>query len=161
MRRLTLKNIGGRLAFFVLVFLASWRTASAQIDADYVLYMGQRALSVDDNITAIHYFNQVIEAKPFLFRPYYFRAYAKFSLEDYVGAEADCTKAIELNPYIAELYKLRGLCRIHNENLEGAVEDYTRSLVDDAEDQSSYYNRGLCYLEQKSWTKRRPTCGLS
>ena len=68
---------GGRgLGILLFLFFVSWRTVCAQIDADYVLYMGQRALSVDDNITAIHYFNQVIEAKPFLYKPYYFRAYA-------------------------------------------------------------------------------------
>lgn len=139
----------GRCGCLLLIlFFVSWSPVRAQIDADYVLYMGQRALSVDDNITAIHYFNQVIEAKPFLYKPYYFRAYAKFSLEDYAGAEADCSKAIELNPYIAELYKLRGLCRIHNEDLPGAIADYTRAIEDDSDDQYSLYNRGLCYLEQ-------------
>lgn len=37
---------------------------SAQIDAETVTNMGRNALSVDDYLTAIHYFNQAIESKP-------------------------------------------------------------------------------------------------
>ena len=107
----------------------------AQVDAEMVTIMGRNALSVDDYLTAIRYFNQEIEAKPFLSRPYYYRAYAKFTLEDYTGAEADCTKSIELNPFIVEVYELRGLCRIHNDDFAGAVADYTRTLKELPEDQ--------------------------
>lgn len=120
---------------------------SAQIDTDNVLLMGRSAIGADDYLTAIHYFNQVIEAKPFLHKPYYYRAYAKFSLEDYKGAEDDCSKAISRNPYLVEVYQLRGLCRIHNDDLQGAIEDYTRVLKELPEEQGAMYNRGLCYLQ--------------
>ena len=79
----------------------------AQIDAESMTNMGRNALGADDYITAIQYFNRAIESKPFLSAPYYYRAYAKFTLEDYHGAESDCNKSLELNPF-------RGLCRIHN-----------------------------------------------
>ena len=108
--------------------------AWGQVDAEMVTIMGRNALSVDDYLTAIKYFNQAIDAKPFLSRPYYYRAFAKFTLEDYLGAEADCSKSIELNPFIAEVYQLRGLCRIHNVNYKGAIEDYSRSLKEHPDD---------------------------
>ena len=123
----------------------------AQVDAEMVTIMGRNALSVDDYLTAIRYFNQAIEAKPFLSRPYYYRAYAKFTLEDYTGAEADCTKSIELNPFIVEVYELRRLCRIHNDDFGGAVADYTRTLKELPEDQGSRYNRALCLLQIKDY----------
>ena len=145
-----------RFARFLIVFLLfcffSARPLSAQINTDNVTIMGRNALAVDDYVTAIHYFNQVIEAKPHLYEPYYFRAYAKFSLEDYVGAEADCSRALQLNPYMGEIYQLRGLCRIHNEDFEGAVNDYTYTLKEDPDDQGSMYNRALCRLELKDFT---------
>lgn len=124
---------------------------AAQIDTDNVLLMGRSAIGADDYLTAIHYFNQVIEAKPFLHKPYYYRAYAKFSLDDYKGAEDDCTKSISINPYIVEVFQLRGLCRIHNGDLEGAVSDYTRTLQELPNDQGALYNRGLCYLQLKQY----------
>lgn len=139
--------------FCVLLALPPFHKAAAQVDADMVTLMGRNALSVDDYLTAIRYFNQAIEAKPYLSRPYYYRAYAKFTLEDYKGAEADCAKSIELNPFIAEVYQLRGLCRIHNDNYKGAADDYTRVLSELPDDQGSRYNRALCYLQVKDYAK--------
>ena len=123
----------------------------AQVDAEAVTLMGRNALSVDDYLTAIRYFNQAIEAKPYLARPYYYRAYAKFTLEDYLGAEADCTKSIDLNPFLVDVYELRGLCRIHNEDYSGAVDDYTRALREMPDEQGTRYNRALCHLQLKHY----------
>lgn len=138
---------------YVLLAILPCHKAAAQVNADMVTLMGRNALGVDDYLTAIRYFNQAIEAKPFLSRPYYYRAYAKFTLEDYKGAEDDCTKSISLNPFIAEVYQLRGLCRIHNDNYKGAADDYTRVLSEIPEDQGSRYNRALCYLQEKDYAK--------
>lgn len=126
-------------------------SVSAQVETENVINMGRSALGHDDNVTAIHYFNQAIEAKPFLYKPYYFRGYAKFSLGDYHGAEADCTKAIDLNPYIVELYQLRGICRIRNNDFKGAVADYTHTLAELPDEQNALYNRALCYVELKDY----------
>lgn len=141
------------LFIIILTLLAFPGKGLAQVDAEMVTIMGRNALSVDDYLTAIRYFNQAIEAKPFLSRPYYYRAYAKFTLEDYTGAEADCTKSLELNPFITEVYQLRGLCRIHNEDYQGAVEDYSRTLQEQPDDQGSRYNRALCQLTLKNYEK--------
>ncbi len=129
------------------------QSASAQVDAEVATIMGRNALSVDDYLTAVKYFNQAIEAKPFLSRPYYYRAYAKFTLEDYVGAEADCSQSISLNPYIGEVYQLRGLCRIHLDDYAGSIADYSRVLRETPDDQGARYNRALCYLQQKDYAK--------
>lgn len=141
------------LVALLFLFVTLPFRVSAQIDAEMVTNMGRNALSVDDYLTAIHYFNQAIESKPFLSAPYYYRAYAKFTLEDYSGAEVDCTTSIRLNPFIIEVYQLRGLCRIHCDNFNGAVDDYTRTLKDLPEDQSARYNRALCYLQLKKYAQ--------
>lgn len=134
------------------LFLILWPlTASAQIDANAVTDMGRNALSVDDYLTAIRYFNQAIEAKPFLSTPYYLRAYAKFTLEDYSGAEADCDKSLELNPFVPDVYRLRALCRIHNEKYAEAITDYHFVLSDSPADQGALYNKALCQLQLKNY----------
>lgn len=140
-----------RIFFLSLFLLLSGGSVRAQVDAEMVTIMGRNALSVDDYLTAIRYFNQAIEAKPFLSRPYYYRAYAKFTLEDYTGAAADCDRSIELNPFIVEVYQLRALCRIHNEDFTGAVSDYTRTLRELPDEQGARYNRALCYLQLKEY----------
>lgn len=139
------------LSFLLLCLLPL--SGRAQVDAEAVTLMGRNALSVDDYLTAIRYFNQAIEAKPYLARPYYYRAYAKFTLEDYLGAEADCTKSIDLNPFLVDVYELRGLCRIHNEDYSGAVDDYTRALREMPDEQGTRYNRALCHLQLKHYDK--------
>ena len=121
--------------------------AHAQVNTDNVILMGRNALSVDDYLGAIRLFTAVIESKPHLQPPYYYRAYAKFSLEDYQGAEADCSTSLALNPYITDVYLLRALCRIHNDDFQGAVADYDKVLQEKPDEQGALYNRALCHLE--------------
>ena len=71
------------------------------------MMIGRNALSYDDYALSIQYFSQVISAKPYLYEPYFFRGLAKFYLEDYTGAETDCTKSINLNPYYVNSYEVR------------------------------------------------------
>ena len=85
--------------------------ASAQINAEQVLTIGRNVLSMEDYMLAIQYFNQAIKAKPYLADPYFFRALAKLNLDDYKGAETDCTLALERNKFKSEAYKLRGFAR--------------------------------------------------
>ena len=126
-------------------------SSKGQIDTENVLLLGRNAIYFDDYLTAIHNFNQAIEAKPYLSKAYYYRAYAKFSLEDYHGAEADCSTSLELNPFVTEVYKLRALCRIHNQNMQGAIEDYNRVISNTKDDQASIYNRALCNMQIKEY----------
>ncbi len=78
---------------------------------------------------AIQYFNQVITAKPYLADPYYFRAVAKFMLDDFKGgAEDDASNCLVRNPYYTAAYQLRGAARQNQEKYELAATDYQRSL---------------------------------
>ena len=96
----------------------------AQVDAEMVTIMGRNALSVDDYLTAIRYFNQAIEAKPFLSRPYYYRAYANNNLRRYTLAKNDYETLIRLAPRNKEarlglIYTLTCLKK-HNDALDQA-----------------------------------------
>lgn len=72
-----------------------------------MMAMGKTALYYDDYVLSIQYFNQVINAKPYLYEPYFFRAVAKLSLEDYRGAEQDCNSSISRNPFVVNSYQVR------------------------------------------------------
>ena len=133
------------LGCFVFIIMSG--SVRAQINVENVITMGRHALSVDDNISAIRYFTQAIEARPTHSRAYYLRAYAKFILEDYGGAEADCTKSIELNPFIAETYQLRGLCRLHIKDFRGSISDYSYTLRELPKDEAALFNTALCHTE--------------
>ncbi|WP_314799501.1 tetratricopeptide repeat protein [Alloprevotella tannerae] len=119
----------------------------AQINIENVVEMGRYALSYDDYLSAIHYFNSVLDVRPKHAQAYYYRAYAKFSLGDFSGAENDCTASIRLNPYLTETYRLRGLCRIRKSEFQGAITDYEQVLKDFPSDEGALFNQGLCYLQ--------------
>lgn len=68
--------------------------ASAQINTDRVMAIGRNALYFEDYVLSIQYFNQVINAKPYLSDPYFYRGLAKINLDDFQGAESDCSEAI-------------------------------------------------------------------
>lgn len=143
---------GRGLCLLLLWFLAP-PCATAQVNTQQVMLMGRAALYYDDYVTAIQYFNTVLEAKPYLSDAFYYRAVAKFSLEDYESAEHDLQQAVLFNPFRMEYYQLRGLCRIHTQDYEGAIADYTKSLAENPKDQTAIYNRVLCRLELKDFER--------
>ncbi len=137
-----LRRILGSCFFFLFSTLSF-----AQIHIEKVVEIGRYALSYDDYLSAIHYFNTVLDVRPKHAQAYYFRAYAKFSLGDFSGAENDCTASITLNPYSTETYRLRGLCRIRKSEFQGAIADYEQVLKDYPSDEGVLFNQALCYLQ--------------
>lgn len=123
----------------------------AQFNTDRLIMVGRSALYYEDYVLSIQYFNQAIASKPYLYEPWFFRGVAKYYLDDFAGAEGDCTKAIERNPYVTNCYELRGLCRIRLNKFEAAAEDYTRALKYDPENQGLWHNRVLCHLRSKDY----------
>ena len=93
----------------LIIILVSAVSSAAQVNTDQVMRVGQNALYFEDYLLSIQYFNQAIEAKPYMATPYFYRSIAKLNLEDYVGAEADATKALELNPYLSDAWEVRGV----------------------------------------------------
>ncbi len=138
----SLRRFLGSCFFFLFSTLSF-----AQIHIEKVVEIGRYALSYDDYLSAIHYFNTVLDVRPKHAQAYYFRAYAKFSLGDFSGAENDCTASITLNPYSSETYRLRGLCRIRKSEFQGAIADYEQVLKDYPSDEGALFNQALCYLQ--------------
>lgn len=99
-------------------------TLPAQINTDRVMNIGRNALYFEDYVLSIQYFNQVIKVKPYLAEAYFYRAVAKISLDDYTGAEEDCSLCIERNPFIVNAYQVRGIARQNLGNYQGAIDDY-------------------------------------
>lgn len=115
----------------ILIFLVSALTATAaygQINTQQVMRVGQNALYFEDYMLSIQYFNQVIQAKPYMAQPYFFRAIAKLNLEDYIGAEDDASKAIELNPFLTDAWEVRGVARQNLGRDADAIADYDHAL---------------------------------
>jgi len=118
----------------------------AQINTDRMMSVGRTALYFEDYVLSIQYFNQVINAKPYLAEPYFYRAVAKLSLEDYRGAEQDCSLALDRNPFTVNAYQVRGLARVYQGRYEDAMTDFREGLRRDPANNSMRHNLILCLM---------------
>lgn len=142
------------IALLALLFSFCWGGSGfAQINTERVLLMGRNALYYEDYVLAIQRFNMVINAKPWMGEPYFYRGLAKFYLEDYQGAEIDCGNALERNPYMANYYMLRALCRINQSRYQLAEEDYHKTLEINPMERNSWHNLVLCQIELKEYAR--------
>lgn len=137
--------------FLFFIFLFSSSPVGAQYNTDRLLTIGRSALYYEDYVLSIQYFNQVIAAKPYLYQPWFLRGIAKFHLDDFAGAERDCTEAIERNPFVVGTYELRGLCRIQQDKFTEAIADYNRALHFTPDNRSLWHNRVLCHIQNKDY----------
>lgn len=140
-----------RGAIILLLALFALQPLGAQLNTDRIMLIGRNALYFEDYVLSIQYFNKVIEAKPFLHEPYFFRGLAKYYLDDFKGAESDLDKAIEKNPYVSRSYQLRGMCRARRDSVGGAMEDFRRAIKYDPQNPILWQNLAATAVQGKLW----------
>ena len=113
-----------RIVSLVTLLLGLVWQAWAQVNTNHMMWVGVNALYYNDYVLAIKYFNQAINAKPYLAEAYSFRSEAKYHLGDYVGAEKDAATAIELNPFIPYSYEYRSLALSRLKRYGEAIDNY-------------------------------------
>jgi len=138
------------LLAFVILF-GCYSGINAQINTDRVLMMGRSAIAYEDYVLAISYFNKVIRVKPYLPEPYFFRAYAKYSLDDLKGAEMDMNKAIEISPFHADFFNFRGTIKSRSEKHIEALKDFDEVLKLEPVNSNAYFNKGLAHMSLKEY----------
>ncbi len=139
---------------YILLFIltiVSITGSFAQINTNRVLAIGRNALYFEDYVLSIQYFNQVIKAKPYLAEPYFYRAIAKISLDDYQGALEDATLCIDRNPFIVNAYQVRGIARQNLDLYDGAIEDYRKGLQYAPENRVFLLNMAIAFAQKKEF----------
>lgn len=129
----------------------------AQIDTQRVISVGQNAIYFKDYVLAIQYFNSAIQSAPYLAEPYYYRGLSKYSLDDYLGAEADSSAAIERNPFLVGSYYLRAISRHTLGKDSLALEDYKVVLQDNPDHKGALHNSALLRMALKDSIGTRAT----
>ena len=126
---------------------------NAQLNTTRVMEIGRNALYFEDYVLSIQYFNKVIDSKPFLHEPYFYRGLAKFYLDDFVGACEDFSSAIERNPYIAQCYQLRGMCHARMDSVALAEKDFRMAIKYDMQNPALWQNLGVLSMQSGDWDK--------
>ena len=135
--------------FFVFICLLLAGTASAQLNINHYIRVGQTRISIGNYVGAIEYFNIVIKFKPHLPEPYFYRGVAKHRLEDFRGAIHDYDQAIQIKPYYPDAYVYRGMAYHELRDFDRALQDYDRALELDPNNESVYNNRGIARISKK------------
>ena len=144
-----------RRPIVILLLMFGFLTSVAQINTDRMIIVGRNALYFEDYILAIQRFNQVIKQKPWLDKPYYYRAIAKLQLDDYNGAEEDCNLALQQNPFMVSAYFLRGIARHSQGKFDLALEDYQKGLEYSPKDRQIMKNVAIAYIQKKDYEKAK------
>ena len=142
-----------RRAIAALVALLAPLFGLAQLNTTRVMEIGRNALYFEDYVLSIQYFNKVIDAKPFLHEPYFYRGLAKYYLDDFIGAAEDLTTAIDRNPYIARSYQLRGLCRANLDSLSLAEQDLRTAIGYDPQNLNMWQNLAAVIMQAGEWER--------
>jgi tetratricopeptide (TPR) repeat protein len=129
----------------------------AQVNAEQVMMIGRNVMSMDEYMLAIHYFNLAIKAKPYMAEPYYYRGLAKLMLDDFKGAEEDCSVAIDKNKFITEAYKVRGFARQRLSKDSLALLDYKQGLLYTPVDKYFLYYKGAAETTLKRYDDAQET----
>lgn len=152
------KNRGRRKGYLLLlVLLVTPSILFAQVDMNRVVTIGRNAIHFKDYLLAIQLFNNAIQTDSTRAEPYYYRAVAKLSLDDYQGAEMDVSKCIHLNPFIYDAYYLRGIVR-HNLGEDTlALSDYQRVLRNNPDHQGALHNSAVLFIALNQYDKATST----
>ena len=142
-----------RFILLLLLFMSAFRPTVAQLNTERITYIGRNALYFEDYVLAIQYFNRVIQVKPYLAEPYFYRSVAKLSLEDFSGAEEDATEAIERNPFIVDAYQVRGIARQNSGDYQGAIADYEAGLRYAPENRQMLLNKAIAEVQSEQYAR--------
>lgn len=135
----------GARFFLTCLLLFLPLATQAQYNMRKMMEEGRRTLDQGYYVVAMQIFQRVVSLKPHLYEAWYLSALSKYHLDDFLGADEDCTQAIDLNPYIADIFDLRAMSRIALERYDSAATDYTRALDIDHGNRSYWFNRAYCY----------------
>lgn len=138
-------------AFLFILMQCVVALLHAQINTDRVMAIGRNALYFEDYVLSVQYFNQVIKAKPWLAEPYFYRAVAKINLDDYKGAEEDCSLCLQRNPFLTQAYYARGIAHQSLDAYDEAIQDYTKGLEFKPEDRQMLVNMAVAYIQKKDY----------
>ncbi|MDO4789542.1 MAG: tetratricopeptide repeat protein, partial [Porphyromonas sp.] len=140
-----------RIGIALLLYIATTLLVHAQVDSNKALTVGRNALHFKDYLLSIRYFSSAISASPEKAEPYFFRAVAKHSLGDYIGAEMDCDSCLLRNQFMYNAYFLRGISRHALGKDSLAAKDYEKVLYNNPDHQGALHNSALIHLTNKEY----------
>jgi len=112
---------------------------------DYIQF-AHVELDKENYTQAIQYLNNAINHRPAYFEGYFLRGYAKYYLNDFIGAEKDFSEAAIYDPYNSEIFHFRAIVRSRQYNFGGAIGDYNTAIELNPKNPLFFMNRARALL---------------
>jgi tetratricopeptide (TPR) repeat protein len=140
-----------RLTFFIVI-LSSF-ISSPLYSQQIVNYrqIGINLIRKGEYVQALDKLNFAIQLEPASNELYFLRGFAKFNLDDYIGAERDYSRSIDLSPTIADAFHYRAIVRSQMQDYKGAFEDFSKALELNGSNPDVYINRARTNLILKKY----------
>ncbi len=108
-------------------------------------------LRAEKYIEAIRMINTGLEREPSSSDLFFLRGFARYSLDDLIGAEKDYSTAIMISPYMSDALNYRAIVRSQLQNFTGAFEDFALAMELDSANAEIYVNRARVNLTVKRY----------
>ncbi len=125
----------------------------AQLNVAYYIGSGRYDLYKENYVNAISRFTAVINSKPKLSEPWFFRGIAKYNLNDYRGAMEDFSMAIEINPFYSDAYHYRGLTLEQLGDFNSAKNDLASAMELNPTNSHIYADMGIIHIMHEEYKK--------
>lgn len=152
------RKIINSLTLCIALLLCLTMPANAQLNTERLMQVGRNAIYFEDYVLGMQYFNRVINVKPYLAEPYYYRGVAKYYLDDMVGAAADCEIAFGINPFMINAYNLHGIIMLRSGKSKEALEDFDRGLKIEKDNVNLLMNSGIANINLDEYDKAIECC---
>jgi len=112
---------------------------------------GVKQLQQELYLQALNTFNDALRQEPNASDLYFFRGFAKYGLDDFIGAEKDYSRSLELFSYQPDVYINRAIVRSQQKNFTGAFEDFASALEMDSTNAAIFINRARINLYTRNF----------
>ena len=139
------------LLSLIIINLSAFRVPLFSQDASHHIRTGQNWLRNGQYIEALKSLNNAILEFPSSPELYFLRGFAKYSLDDFLGAELDYSKSLQIFPYDPNVLMNRAEVRSQQGNYTGALEDLTSACSVDSTNPEIYFSLAKVKLQLKKY----------
>ena len=137
------------LAIFSLIYIVSF----SQLDTKNLIIKARLNIYNQNYTEALQTLNSIINIKPELVEPFFYRGVIKYQLNDMLGAEADLSKTISMNPYYTSAYHYLSIVKSSQQDYNSAINNIDKAIELSPYNASMHLTKGIIYLQIQETNK--------
>jgi len=135
--------------FFTTILILFYIVSFAQLDTKNLIIKARLDIYNNNYTEALKIFNSIINVKPELVEPYFYRGVIKYQRNDMLGAEKDLQKTISMNPYYTSAYHYLSIVKSSQLDFNLAIIYINKALELSPYNASMFLTKGIIYLQMQ------------